>query len=117
MRQAGIIAAPGIIALEKMVDRLREDHRNARVLAEKLAKTEGISINLETVQTNIIIFDVHNLGVTSAEFVQRLSEHGVKSLTMNETSIRMVTHRGVEREDIEYTIDSIEKVINSIRKL
>lgn len=118
MRQAGIIAAPGIIALEKMIDRLRDDHRNARILAEKLAKTEGISINLETVQTNIVIFDVRDLGVTSAEFVQKLGEHGVKSksVPMKETSIRMVTHRGIEREDIEYTIESIDKVVNSIRK-
>ncbi|UCE16632.1 MAG: low-specificity L-threonine aldolase, partial [Candidatus Bathyarchaeota archaeon] len=116
MRQAGIVAAPGIIALEKMVDRLRDDHRNARVLAEKLAKTEGISVNLETVQTNIVIFDVSDLGVTSAEFVQKLSEHGVKSLPREETTIRMVTHRGIEREDIEYTMEAIDKVVNSIRK-
>lgn len=116
MRQAGIVAAPGIIALEKMVDRLRDDHRNARVLAEKLAKTEGISVNLETVQTNIVILDVGDLGVTSAEFVQKLSEHGVKSLPREETTIRMVTHRGIEREDIEYTMEAIDKVVNSIRK-
>ncbi len=63
MRQAGIIAAPGIIALEKMIDRLRDDHRNATILAEKLAKTEGISIDLRTVQTNIVRFDVNDLGV------------------------------------------------------
>ncbi|MDH5438527.1 MAG: low-specificity L-threonine aldolase [Candidatus Bathyarchaeota archaeon] len=116
MRQAGIIAAPGIIALEKMIDRLREDHRNARLLAEELAKTEGISINLETVQTNIVMFDVRNLGVTSAEFVQRLGEHGVKSLPRNEKTIRMVTHRGIEREDIEYAIGSIDKVVNLIQR-
>jgi len=116
MRQAGIIAAPGIIALEKMIDRLRDDHRNAKILAEKLAKTKGISINLETVQTNIVIFNVRDLGVTSAEFVQKLDEHGVKSLHINEASIRMVTHRGIEKEDIEYTIESIDKVVNSIRK-
>jgi len=116
MRQAGIIAAPGIIALEKMIDRLREDHTNARILAEKLAKTEGISINLETVQTNIVMFDVRNLGVTSAYFVQKLGECGVKSMHANETRIRMVTHRGIERDDIKYTIESIDKVVNSIRK-
>jgi len=115
-RQAGIIAAPGIIALEKMIDRLRDDHRNAKILAEKLAKTEGISVNLETVQTNIVIFDVHDLGVTSVEFVQKLGEHCVKSLPRKETTIRMVTHRGIEREDIEYTIESIDKIVNSIRK-
>jgi len=116
MRQAGIIAAPGIIALEKMIDRLRDDHRNARILAEKLAKTEGVSIDLETVQTNMVMFDVHNLGVTSVEFLRKLGEHGVKALPFDKTSIRMVTHRGIEREDIEYTINSIDEVVDSIRK-
>ncbi len=116
MRQAGIIAAPGIIALEKMIDRLRDDHRNARILAEKLAKTEGVSIDLERVQTNIIIFDVHDLGVTSGEFLRILGEHGVKALAIGKTSIRIVTHRGIEREDIEYAINSIDAVIDSLRK-
>ncbi|MFQ6080088.1 MAG: low-specificity L-threonine aldolase [Candidatus Bathyarchaeia archaeon] len=114
MRQAGIIAAPGIIALEKMIDRLRDDHRNARILAEKLAKTEGVSINLKTVQTNIVIFDVHNLGVTSVEFLRKLGEHGVKALPTGKTSIRMVTHRGIERGDIEYAINSIDAVVGSL---
>ncbi|MFB0502171.1 MAG: low specificity L-threonine aldolase, partial [Candidatus Bathyarchaeia archaeon] len=116
MRQAGIIAAPGIIALEKMINRLKDDHRNARILAEKLAKMDGISINLKIVQTNIVIFDVRALGVTSAEFVQKLDEQGVKSLPRSETSIRMVAHRGIEKEDIAYAIESIDKVANSIRK-
>jgi len=116
MRQAGIIAAPGIIALEKMIGRLRDDHRNARILAEKLAKMEGISINLKTVQTNIVIFGVHDLRVTSAEFAQKLAEQGVKSLPRSETSVRMVTHRGIEKEDIEYVIESIDKIASSIRK-
>ncbi len=116
MRQAGIIAAPGIIALEKMINRLKDDHRNARILAEKLAKTDGISINLETVQTNIVVFDVRNLEVTATQFTQKLREHGVKSLPRSETAIRMVTHRGIEKEDIEYAIESIDKVVNSLRK-
>lgn len=116
MRQAGIIAAPGIVALEKMIDRLRGDHQNARILAEKLAKTDGISIDLRTVQTNIVIFNVRGLGVTSVEFVRRLSEHGVKALPMDETLVRMVTHRGIEMEDIEYAINSIDGVIDSVGK-
>ena len=115
MRQAGIIAAPGIIALEKMIDRLRDDHRNARILAEKLAITEGVSIDLKTVQTNIVMFDVHNLRITSVGFLRKLGEHGVKALPTGKTSIRMVTHRGIEREDIEYAINSIDAVVDSLR--
>lgn len=116
MRQAGIIAAPGIIALEKMIDRLRDDHRNATILAEKLAKTEGISIDLRTVQTNIVRFDVNDLGVKSVEFLRKLGEYSVKALSTGQTSIRMVTHRGIEREDIEYAINSIDTVVNSLGK-
>jgi len=116
MRQAGIIAAPGIIALERMINRLRDDQQNARILAEKLAKTEGILIDLETVQTNIIRFNIRKLGVTSAEFVRKLGERGVKALPTGQTSIRMVTHRGIEREDINYVINAIDETLEEIHK-
>jgi len=116
MRQAGIIAAPGIIALEKMVDRLKDDHRNARILAEGLAKLEGISINMETVQTNIVILDVHGLGVTSDQFIAKLKEQGVKASNYGKTLVRMVTHRGIEREDIQYALTATENVVKEMRK-
>ncbi|MCW3986287.1 MAG: aminotransferase class I/II-fold pyridoxal phosphate-dependent enzyme, partial [Candidatus Bathyarchaeota archaeon] len=80
MRQAGIIAAPGIVALEKMIDRLEEDHKNARALAEGLAQINGISIELENVQTNIVHFDVSELPVTSEQFASKLRENGVLAL-------------------------------------
>jgi threonine aldolase len=108
MRQAGVIAAPGIIALEKMVDRLEDDHRNARRLAEGLAGIEGINVDLKTVQTNIIMFDVNGLGVGAGNFVNRLKERGVLALNLGKTSVRMVTHRGIEREDIEKTLSIVE---------
>jgi len=110
MRQAGIIAAPGIIALEKMVDRLRDDHENARILAEGLVRVEGISINMETVQTNIVVFDVGGLGTDSDRFISELKEHGVKATRLGKTLVRMVTHRGIEREDIEHALDAVEGV-------
>jgi threonine aldolase len=108
MRQAGVIAAPGIIALEGMIDRLMEDHRNARLLAEGLAKIYGISVNLNTVQTNIVHLDVSNLSVSSSQFVQKLKDSGVLALPRNKSSVRMVTHRGIEREDIERTLRIVE---------
>jgi len=86
MRQAGIIAAPGIIALEKMIDRLEEDHKNARALAEGLAQINGISIDLKNVQTNIIHFDVSELLVTSDQFVSKLRENGVLALLRDTVS-------------------------------
>jgi len=114
MRQAGIIAAPGIIALEKMVDRLRDDHRNARNLAEGLARVNGISVDLETVQTNIVAFDVGGLGTDSSRFASKLNEHGVKASVLGGTRVRMVTHRGIEREDIEYALEAVESVAREI---
>jgi len=115
MRQAGIIAAPGIVALEKMVDRLDVDHRNARFLAEELAKIEGISINLETVQTNIIMLDVGGLGVGAEAFVNDLRKNGVLALSLGETRVRMVTHRGIEREDVEKALTIVENLVRKAK--
>jgi threonine aldolase len=116
MRQAGVIAAPGIIALEKMIERLEEDHRNARFLAQRLVKMDGISVELETVQTNIIHIDVSGLGVTSDQFVSKLKEKGVLALTRDRNKVRMVTHRGIKKEDIKKTLTISENVVNEIRK-
>ena len=115
MRQAGIIAAAGLVALEKMVDRLREDHANARLLAEGLAKIDGIRIDLRRVQTNIVMFDVSDLGFTGKEFVEKLLKYGVKALTLRGNVIRMVTHRGITREDILETLDAVNEIC--IKKL
>ena len=109
MRQAGIIAAPRIIALEKMVDRLKEDHDNARALAEGLARIKGISINLEAVQTNIVRYDIRGLGMDANRFVSELSKYGIKT-SGSGSSIRMVTHRMISRGDIDYTLKVIEKI-------
>lgn len=109
MRQAGVIAAPGIIALERMVDRLREDHENARVLAEGLARIRGVSINLESVQTNIVRYDIAGLGMDSKRFTSKLDGYGVKALGSG-TGIRMVTHRMISGDDIEYTLEVVERI-------
>ncbi len=111
MRQVGILAACGIVALEKMVDRLRDDHKNARTLAEGLAEVNGISIDLDTVQTNIIIFDVSQLG-GSEKFIAALEKKGVKCLPRDENRIRMVTHRMVSAEDIDIALERIREVIS-----
>lgn len=112
MRQAGIIAAPGIVALKKMVDRLAEDHKNARILAEGLAKFEGINIELDTVQTNIVKFDTSGLSLSPKEFLSKLQENGVKASGYGGSIMRMVTHRHIKKEDIEYTLNIVENVIS-----
>jgi threonine aldolase len=114
MRQAGIIAASGIIALEKMVDRLEEDHMNAKRLAEGIAGIEGIAINLERVQTNMVLFDISGLGVADELFLLKLRQKGVLALTSAKNKVRMVTHRGIEKEHVEKTIVTIENVANEL---
>jgi threonine aldolase len=116
MRQAGVIAAPGIIAIEKMVDRLKDDHANAKLLARGLAKIEGISLDPANVQTNIVLYDISGLGVVAKEWVAKMSEFGVKAGAQEAGRVRMVTHRGIEKEDIEYTLSTAENVAKRIKK-
>jgi threonine aldolase len=114
MRQAGIIAAPGIVALEKMVNRLEEDHVNAKRLAEGIAKVEGIAVDMERVQTNMVLFDISGLGVADEVFLLKLKENGVLALTNAKNKVRMVTHRGIEKEHIEKAITAIENVADEL---
>ena len=116
MRQAGVIAAPGIVALEKMVDRLEEDHRNARFLAEGIAKVDGLKVDLERVQTNMVLFDMEGLGVADARFVSALKDEGVLAASTAKNRIRLVTHRGIEREHVEKALSAIENVVVNIRR-
>jgi threonine aldolase len=115
MRQAGVIAAPGIIALEKMISRLEEDHKNARVLAEGLAMIDGIKINLRSVQTNIVLFDISGLSIDAEKFIEILRKHNVLALEFGRTKIRTVTHRGIEREDVEAVLTVIEDVVKRVK--
>lgn len=113
MRQAGIIAAAGIVALETMVERLEEDHRHAKLLTEKLAAL-GFGIDLDTVQTNIVIFDAANFNVSTAELVAQLSNRGIKVFAINAKQIRMVTHYGIDKADIDATCAALEQIVKAI---
>jgi len=116
MRQAGVIAAPGIIAIEKMVDRLKDDHENAKLLARGLSKIDGISLDLDHVQTNIVLYEVSGLRITASEWTARMRDLGVKAGAQEAGRVRMVTHRGIEKEDIEYALEVTEKVARQIRE-
>lgn len=100
MRQAGILAAACLVALETMVDRLAEDHANARVLAEGLADIPGIEIDLKRVQTNIVIFAVRSPRADAAVFARGLAARGVLVHQISPDAIRLVTHKDVSRDDI-----------------
>jgi threonine aldolase len=110
MRQAGIIAAPGIVALEKMIDRLEEDHKNARCLAEGINETGEIQIDLNRVQTNIICFEVGSLELSAELFVSKLKEDSILALALDNKKVRMVTHKGIEEEHVKKAITAIEKI-------
>jgi threonine aldolase len=106
MRQAGIIAAAGIVALEKMVDRLAEDHANARVLAEGLAELDGVEIDLKRVQTNLVFFGLVSRRATTHQLHERLAAAGIRvPRAAPGALIRLVTHKDVDRADILRTLE------------
>lgn len=110
MRQAGIIAAAGLIALEESPKRLHEDHAKARRLAEALAGIPGISIDPEKVVTNIVIFDVAATSRTGPEISQALKDRGVLATGFGD-SIRMVTHRDVSDADVAAAGDTLAGIL------
>lgn len=114
MRQAGIIAAPGLIALRKMIPRLAEDHANARLLATRLAGMPGLAINLESVQTDIINVDVKGLGIDAATFAKHLDARGVRGLPGMGSFIRFVTYRNISRADAEKAADVIGEMLAAL---
>jgi len=114
MRQAGIIAAPGIVALTKMVDRLAEDHENAKILAEGLRNIPGIKI-VNPVMTNMVYIDVKDLGWTGKEWGEACAKLGWKSGGgSRSTVIRLCTHYGIWKEDIEAFLDGIRNQVPNV---
>ena len=114
MRQAGVLAAAGLIALEDMPKRLPEDHANARMIAEALAKLPGIRLDASRVQTNIVIFDVTGTGMSSTEFAARAGTAGLRLSTANPARVRIVTHCDVTRADCERAIEIISGMVSGL---
>jgi threonine aldolase len=109
MRQAGVLAAAGLIALEEMPARLGEDHANARFLADALSRIQGIQVT-HRVQTNIVIFDVAGTGLGGAEMSARLKACGVLINAVRGTVMRLVTHFDVARADCERAAEVLARV-------
>ena len=101
MRQAGVLAAAGLVALEEGPKRLHEDHENARVLAEHLSRIPAIALDPSSVQTNIVIFSVKPSRLSSAEFLSKLAAAGVLAVPVDAHRVRMVTHLDVTRAEVE----------------
>jgi threonine aldolase len=117
MRQAGVLAAAGLIALEQSPRHLGEDHRNARLLAKGLAGIPGIQIDPAKVQTNIVMFDVSGTGLPAAEISARLRERGVLINPISATLMRLVTHYDVDREGCEMALAALAEVAAGVGSL
>jgi len=111
MRQAGILAAAGIYAIDHHFERLAEDHQNAKRLALGLKEIKGISIEQEPVETNIIIFDVCGTGKTPAQVRDTMKKEGVLMNAVSPTQIRLLTHLDVTRKDIDTALKAFRKVL------
>jgi threonine aldolase len=112
MRQAGVFAAAGIVALEQMVDRLAEDHANARLLAEGLARFPQIALDPAAVQTDIVFFGLRDTPLTPAGLVGALRERGVLMGTSYGGRIRAVTHYGIDAGDVEEVLEAVRETLN-----
>ena len=111
MRQAGVLAAAGIVALTEMVDRLADDHANARKLAEGLAEIPGLSLDLSQIKTNIVFFEVTRDDMTAEQLVKMLDAEGARMLPVGIGRIRAVTQYHVTAEDIDYTLKVCSNVL------
>ncbi len=113
MRQAGVIAAAGIVALTEMIDRLSEDHNNAHRLAEGLVDVEGLSVDPGRVQTNIIYIDITQPGFSSAALAEHLAREGVLLLPTGPRQLRAVTNYHIAYNDVDHAAGVIRKVLES----
>jgi threonine aldolase len=111
MRQAGILAAAGIVALNEMVERLADDHANARKLADGLAEMPGLSIDPSLIKTDIVYFEVTRDDMTVEELVKKMEEQGVRMLPVGPGRIRAVTHYHIKTDDIDYALVAFSKVL------
>jgi threonine aldolase len=115
MRQCGIIAAAGIVALNNMVERLADDHAHAQALAQGIAQIKGLAIDPASVETNIVFFDVTHEHLTGHMLVERLNKQGIKMLALGPNCVRAVTHWGIAAPDIDATLVALSEAMESQR--
>ena len=114
MRQVGVLAAAGLVALDTMIERLAEDHHHARVLAEGLAGVEGVQVDPRMIQTNIVYFGVP--AGTGDRVAEELRARGVL-INPGASELRMVTHYGIERADIDATLRAADQALATVREV
>ena len=109
MRQAGHLAAAGLVALKELADRLQEDHENAKILASGIACLDGIEVDETRVKTNIIFFNL--TGMEGKKFIDELDKKQIKLLMTGEGTFRAVLHREVSKEQVQTVIGTISSIL------
>jgi threonine aldolase len=115
MRQAGIIAAGGLYALQNNIERLADDHRRARALGERLAQIPGLAVDQHKLQTNMVFADTRGLGLMADRVVELLSEHGVRAVNNAPWSVRFVTHLDVDDADVAEAGELVATTLEGVR--
>ncbi|MBK5241480.1 low specificity L-threonine aldolase [Clostridium sp.] len=113
-RQAGFLAAPGIIALKTMMPQLEIDHRYAKILGEALAKISGLKVDAKRIDTNIITGSVEGIPITIDDFLEKLMKRGIKAKQISKTSFRMVTHYGIEKQHLQQVVQVVEEILDNL---
>jgi threonine aldolase len=117
MRQEGLLSSIFYAGYQEFKDSLVKDHENARLLANGLKNINGINIDFSGIRTNIVFFSLNNNKLSSQKFLQRLEENNIRASAFGLERIRMVTHKDIVKEDIEFVIKTIEKIINSNKNI
>ena len=111
MRQVGVLAAAGIVALDEMIDRLADDHKNAKRLAAGITDIDGLTVDLDTVQTNIVYFDITTDKIATDAVIENMDKKSIQFLALGPKRFRMVTHYGIDTDDIETTLTELKQVM------
>lgn len=111
MRQTGILAAAGLVALQTMVERLADDHKTARIIAENIVDLRGICLDPDTVQTNMVKFELTDSGLSAAACIDSLKREGLLALAQGEKAIRLVTHRHIDKKAAHEAVKIIRRVV------
>jgi threonine aldolase len=113
-RQAGFLAAPGIVALNTMMPQIEIDHKHAQILGQGLAKINGLKVDTTRIHTSIITGSVEDLSITIEGFLEKLMQKGIKAKRISKTSFRMITHYGIEESHLQQVIRTVEDIIESL---
>jgi threonine aldolase len=113
-RQAGFLAAPGIVALKTMMPQIEIDHKHAQILGQGLSKISGLKVDTTRIHTNIITGSVEDLPITIDSFIEKLMLKGIKAKRISKTSFRMITHYGIEGHHLRQVIEAVEEVVTSL---